>query len=296
MSQGVKSVSVEPLDFADILQLNETQWKNYETDWAFVHLRTIGPALHDGTLNHVLFSININNIHWAAIEVNAIDRSISYADSLDWSNHTPAWQQQDSFSCGITAINTIKHALFCDPLFTDDRAFSLCMEEFLHIAYNYLELSNPNDDLNDSLYSDSNDFEMEETQPLSHNDQSWSPSSPTHDQSLSPSSPTLPIHPPHNKLKVNLHTSDANRSTGLFKFFPMVSHDEHLKLAWKPSTWELKDQEQQEWAHYQKRLDMFEKTAHKHERAAECKRKQQACEKATKQKLSIDSVLHDSNP
>jgi hypothetical protein len=64
------------------------------------------------------------------------------------------------------------------------------------------------------------------------------------------------------------------------QIFPTILHDEHLKLVWKPAP-ELKDQEQeqQECVCYQRRLDIFEKTAQKHERATECKRKQQAREK-----------------
>ncbi|KAG1871519.1 hypothetical protein F4604DRAFT_1681618 [Suillus subluteus] len=71
--EDLQSVSVEPLDFADILWLNEKWWNNYETDRAFVHLRTIGSALHDSTLHHILFPINIDNIHWAVIEVNTVN-------------------------------------------------------------------------------------------------------------------------------------------------------------------------------------------------------------------------------
>jgi hypothetical protein len=71
--ENLQSVSVEPLDFADILQLNEKRWNNYEMDRAFIHLHTIGSALHDGTLHCVLFPINIDNVHWAVIEVNTVN-------------------------------------------------------------------------------------------------------------------------------------------------------------------------------------------------------------------------------
>jgi hypothetical protein len=162
--EDLQFVSVEPLDFADILRLNEKWWNNYEMDRAFIRLRTIGSELHDSTLHRILFPINIDNVHWAVIEVNTVNQSISYADSLDWSwpnddiNTINRWlgyhgfnkfdrattlqhgEQRDSFSCGITAINTIKHALFHDPLFTDDRAFSLHMGEFLYLAYDHLEV------------------------------------------------------------------------------------------------------------------------------------------------------------
>ncbi|KAG2130281.1 uncharacterized protein EDB93DRAFT_1095017, partial [Suillus bovinus] len=163
-ASDLQFVSVKTLDFADILRLNEKQWNNYETDRAFVRLCTIGSALHDGTLHCILFPINIDNVHWAVIEVNTVNQSISYANSLDWSwpndniNTINRWlgyhgfgkfdrattlqhgEQRDSFSCGIAAINTIKHALFHDPLFTNDRAFSLRMGEFLYIAYDHLKV------------------------------------------------------------------------------------------------------------------------------------------------------------
>jgi hypothetical protein len=131
-------------------------------DKAFIHLHAIGSALCEGTLHCILFPININNVHWAAIKVNTTNQSISYADSLGWSwpnediDTIHRWlgyhgfakfnrmttlqhgEQCDSFLCSIAAINTIKHALFQDLLFTNNRAFSLCMEEFLYIVYDHL--------------------------------------------------------------------------------------------------------------------------------------------------------------
>lgn len=162
--EDLRSVSVEPLDFANILRLSDKRWKNYNTDRTFSRLRTIGSAFREGTLQRVLFPINIDNVHWAVIEVNTIHRSISYGDSLSWSCPTEdidaicRWlgyhgftrfkkenalqhgEQLDSFSCGIAAINTIKHVLFRDPLFTNDQAFSLRMGEFLDLAYDHLDV------------------------------------------------------------------------------------------------------------------------------------------------------------
>jgi hypothetical protein len=57
-----------------------------------------------------------------------------------------------------------------------------------------LQLSDPNDNSNDGSYSDSNNFEVEETQLPS----------PPNSTSAKP--------------KLNLHASDADQSTGLFKF------------------------------------------------------------------------------
>ncbi|KAG1837853.1 hypothetical protein DFJ58DRAFT_862112 [Suillus subalutaceus] len=277
--EDLQSISVESLDFADILRLSDKQWKSYKTDKAFIRLRTIGSALREGALHRILLPINIDNVHWAVIEVDATNQSISYADSLGWSwpnedidaihhwlgyhgfakfNRATTLQhseQHDSFSCGIAALNTIKHALFQDPLFTDNRAFSLHMGEFLYIIYDHLELSDLNDDPNDSSYSDSDDVE---TQP--------------------PSPPTLPTHHPQQKPKLNLRATNADLSTGLFKFFPTVSRDEHLKLAWKPSTRELKDWDQQEQGLLPGKV--------------QCR----AREKDAKQKPTVESVLHDHTP
>ncbi|KAG2354055.1 hypothetical protein BDR07DRAFT_1382561 [Suillus spraguei] len=107
---------------------------------------------------------------------------------------------------------------------------------------------NNSNDSDDSAYSDSTDVEIEETQP---------------------SPPTLLTCPPKNKPKLDLHATDTDLNTGLFKFFLKVLCDEHLTLAWKPSAQELRDQEQ--GCHW-KKFDMFEKTVCKQERAAEQKR------------------------
>ncbi|KAG1871526.1 hypothetical protein F4604DRAFT_1681622 [Suillus subluteus] len=288
------AVVVQHIQVSDDDDLHNKWWKNYKTDRTFRCLCTIGSALCEGTLQCVLFPININNVYWAVIEVNTIHQSISYANSLGWSWPTEDidairhWlgyhgfarfnkattlqhgEQLDSFLCGIAAINMIKHALFRDLLFTNDQAFSLHMGEFLNLAYDHLELSdlnndpNPNDNSNDSSYSDSTDIEIQETQP---------------------SPPTPLTCPPQNKPKLDLRATDADLNMGLFKFFPKVSCDEHLALAWKPSAQKLKDQEQ---GRHQQKFDVFEKTVCKRERAAEHKRQQQ--------KPSLESVLHDSNP
>ncbi|KAG1798386.1 hypothetical protein EV424DRAFT_1332925 [Suillus variegatus] len=160
----LRTICVESLVLMDTLHLGEKRWANYETEKAFTRLHAIGSALCEGRLQHVLFPVNIRDIHWAAIEVNVINRTISYADSLgwDWPAHDidtirhwlghhglsgfsnasalQCGQQLDSFSCGIAAINTIKHAVFRDPLFDNNEAFSLRMEEFLDLAYDHLEV------------------------------------------------------------------------------------------------------------------------------------------------------------
>ncbi|KAG2153499.1 uncharacterized protein EDB93DRAFT_1248765 [Suillus bovinus] len=164
----LRTICVESLVLMDALHLGEKQ------AWRYVK----------GRLQRVLFPVNICDIHWAAIEVNVINRTISYADSLgwDWPSHDidtihhwlghhglsgfsntsalQCGQQLDSFLCGIAAINTIKHAVFRDPLFNNNEAFSLRMEEFLDLAYDHLEHSVPGDSTD---VDDGSDFEPEET-------------------------------------------------------------------------------------------------------------------------------------
>ncbi|KAG1868447.1 hypothetical protein F4604DRAFT_2020782 [Suillus subluteus] len=245
--------------------------------------------------------------------VNGVNRIISYADTLGWNSPTHDinairhWlschnlsgfneantlqhgEHQDSFSCGIAAINTIKHAVFHDPLFDNDRAFSLRMDEFLDLAHDHLELSVPGDDMdicNGSDIDNGSDFDSDAEMPESGDD-----------LKVEETQKTIPAKPlsTQNKPKLNLRTTDADQNKGLFKFFPQISREEHLQHAWKPFAWELRDKEQDL---YQQEFEKFEKAARMRERAAERKRKQRAREKVAKQKLkpSIDSVLHDSNP
>ncbi|KAG2745061.1 hypothetical protein P692DRAFT_20877321 [Suillus brevipes Sb2] len=54
----LQTVCVESLILMDTLHLSEKRWANYETEKAFTRLHTIGSALHEGTLQHVLFPIN----------------------------------------------------------------------------------------------------------------------------------------------------------------------------------------------------------------------------------------------
>lgn len=160
----LQTVCVESLDFMNTLQLSEKRWKNYEPEKAFTRLCAIGSTLHTGTLQQIIFLINIHDVYWAIIKVNGVNRSISYADTLGWNSPTHNinairhWlsclnlsgfneantlqhdKQQDSFSCKIAAINTIKHTVFHDPLFDNDRAFSLCMDKFLDLAHDHLEV------------------------------------------------------------------------------------------------------------------------------------------------------------
>ncbi|KAG2741204.1 hypothetical protein P692DRAFT_20652478, partial [Suillus brevipes Sb2] len=137
---------VETLDFANVLLLGDMRWSKYHFDRAFTRLRYLGDLLHDGTIQRVIFPINVANVHWAIISVDASTQMILYGDLLEWSmpssyldamhrwlkNHGFApfgkgslshGEQTDSFSCAIAALNTIKHAVFRHSLFTNDSKY-----------------------------------------------------------------------------------------------------------------------------------------------------------------------------
>jgi hypothetical protein len=156
--------AVETLDFSNILFLGDTRWSKYHFDKAFTRLHYLGDSLHDGTIQRVIFPVNIANVHWAIVSVDASTQMILYGDSLGWSmpssyvdairrwlkNHGFApfdkgslshGEQTDSFSCAIAALNTIKHAVFNHhPLFTNDSKYCLRMEEFLMLTKSHFEV------------------------------------------------------------------------------------------------------------------------------------------------------------
>lgn len=158
-------LAIESLSLSTALRCDASRWKEYATHKAFKHLRYIGDCLCDGTLQRVIFPINIANLHWAVFEVDASQQEIRYGDSLDWTCPSadidaihcwlkqhgfgpfrkaltmPHGAQYDSYSCGVAALNTIHHAVSQTPLFSDDAKDILRMEEFLILAYSHLEKS-----------------------------------------------------------------------------------------------------------------------------------------------------------
>ncbi|KAG1745466.1 uncharacterized protein EDB91DRAFT_1220390 [Suillus paluster] len=156
--------AVETLDFSNLLFLGDTRWSKYHFDKAFTRLHYLGDSLHDGTIQRVIFPVNVANVHWAIVSVDASTRMILYGDSLGWSmpssyvdairrwlkNHGFApfgkgslshGEQTDSFSCAIVALNTIKYAVFRHhPLFTDDSKYHLHMEEFLMLTKSHFKV------------------------------------------------------------------------------------------------------------------------------------------------------------
>ncbi|KAG1836696.1 hypothetical protein DFJ58DRAFT_669452 [Suillus subalutaceus] len=139
--ENCSRVAIKPLALSTALRCDASQWKEYATHNAFKCLRYIGDCLHDGTLQCVIFPINITNLHWAVFEVNASQQEILYGDSLDWTcpsadidvmrcwlkQHSfkpfrkalgmPHGDQHDLYSCAVAALNTIHHAIFQDHCF-----------------------------------------------------------------------------------------------------------------------------------------------------------------------------------
>ncbi|KIK74383.1 hypothetical protein PAXRUDRAFT_19931 [Paxillus rubicundulus Ve08.2h10] len=297
-------ICVESLTFSNVLRLSSERWKNYETDKAFTHLRTIGDALRGGTINHLLFPLNIHDIHWAVLEVHAVHMTISYADTLNWSwptedinqitswlehhgfksfamsNRTSHGMQLDAFSCGVAAINTIKHAVFDDKLFADENKFCLRMEEFLALAYSHLKTGA--DDIHGSEHhsdygpESSSDIEVFDSPGLLLD-------------APSPVEPVSPLPPARQKTVTSHQTVSLKPEAGalaqghrLLWFFPKI-----------PFAWEVEDQE---WNEHRLHIQQFEHQAHKRENARERKQKQRAREKATKQSnlnKNINTILHD---
>ncbi|KAF8833111.1 hypothetical protein BDN67DRAFT_1017937 [Paxillus ammoniavirescens] len=254
-------------------------------------LRVLGSALQNGTVQHVLFPLNINDVHWAAIEINVVNKTISYADSLGWnwpaddidticrwlSNHgltgfskshaLQCGEQLDAFSGSIAAVNTIRHALFCDPLFTDNEALNLRMAKFLNIVLDHSKVSD-----HASTGSDSNamDFDFKDNIELMET---------TLHMGCQVSIATAPLSQPTPSTSHKTHTHESTKSPGhgLLKFFPRVSHDERLSQSWKPFSWELRNLQSQEHPPASASFDEFEKAM-----------------KSVDQKHTVNTVLHDT--
>ena len=98
-----------------------------------------------------------------------------------------------------------------------------------------------------------------------------------------------PRHHPRKLTKQNLTSVQLTQTkTKVVQASEKVSREEHLQCAWKPFTWELKDQERD---HYQQEFNKFEKATRKRERAAERKRKQRAREKHEKAAMEVSMCL-----
>ncbi|KAG2348492.1 hypothetical protein BDR05DRAFT_944596 [Suillus weaverae] len=174
---------------------------------AFKHLCYIGDCLCDGTLQHVIFSINIADLHWAVFEVDVLQQEICYGDSLDWT-------------------------LSQTPLFSDDAKDILCMEEFLVLAYSHLEKS----ELLGKKYNDSSsDMDLD----LEIMDANVPVVVVAPEPSDSNSSASTMEAMTKAKAHLDLCTSDEDANGGLFNFFWKIPHKQYLKEVNVPFTWEI---------------------------------------------------------
>lgn len=151
-------VSVEDLSFSHALRYDTARWKKYKFDPGFSRLRRMGNVLCDGTQGRVLFPINIEDTHWTLFSVNGVNRQINYGDTLGWprpfkdveriqqwlgqhgqrpfakAGDMPHGKQTDSYSCTIGMVNTARHDIFGDDLFTDTNKDILRLREYLRVV------------------------------------------------------------------------------------------------------------------------------------------------------------------
>lgn len=129
--------------------------------------RNTGDALWLGTQQRVLLPMNIEDMHWALFKVDAGRGEIKYGDTLSWSlpagdtqrlqlwlrqhgivpytksDDLPHGMQLDDFSCAIGMINTARHDIFGDDLFTNTTKFFLRLREFLLIVESHEAAATP---------------------------------------------------------------------------------------------------------------------------------------------------------
>ncbi|KAG1865430.1 hypothetical protein F4604DRAFT_1905268 [Suillus subluteus] len=87
---------VETLDFANVLLLD---------------------SLHNGTIQRVIFPINVANVHWAIISVDASTQMILYGDSLEWSMPS----SYVDATCLLVEKSLASHHLAKDPCLTGSK-------------------------------------------------------------------------------------------------------------------------------------------------------------------------------
>lgn len=162
-----RTVSVRELSFSNALRYDMKRWRAYQHDPGFAGLRNTGDALRLGTQQRVLLPMNIEDMHWALFKVDAGRGEIKYSDTLSWSlpagdtqrlqlwlrqhgigpytksDDLPHGMQLDDFSCAIGMINTARHDIFGDDLFTNTTKFFLRLREFLLIVESHEAAATP---------------------------------------------------------------------------------------------------------------------------------------------------------
>ncbi|KAK7676989.1 hypothetical protein QCA50_020018 [Cerrena zonata] len=168
-SEWIIDTFVGSLDVFFLLK-NSSIRSNYNNSRTFRSLVDLGNRISDGSLTYLYLPVNIQGVHWAVFRIDASSCLIEYGDSLGWRpkaddcqiliwwlarhglegftvrHDLPCARQppQDSVSCGIIMINTIRHNIFGDDLWISPRQHVSRMREFRSITEGYREvLSSP---------------------------------------------------------------------------------------------------------------------------------------------------------
>jgi len=114
------------------------------------HLWNVGEELANGIRTTVVGIVNVNNNHWVAVVVDAIQSTIRYGDSLggDDAEVKAITRQRDSHSCLIFAVNAAKHFILPaqTPLLQFEAAAEARISMFMHVAQRDLKLVSYNID------------------------------------------------------------------------------------------------------------------------------------------------------
>ncbi|KAG0694983.1 hypothetical protein DFH29DRAFT_1005851 [Suillus ampliporus] len=245
------ALAIEPLALSTALQCDASRWKEYVMHNTFKCLHYIGDYLCDGTLQCIIFPINITNLHWAVFET---------CPSADI-DAIHCWLKQHNFK-------PFRKALISQtPLFSDDTKDILCMEEFLVLAYSHLKKSKLLGKTNNDSSSDMDlDIEiMDANAPVVI--VTPEPS----DSNSSTSTMEAKMSTTKAKVHLDLRTSDEDANGGLFNFFQKIPHKQYLLEVNIPFTWEIEQHEHD--AHFLC-VKEIKHVEHKCQNATEQKRKQ----------------------
>ncbi|EKM49366.1 uncharacterized protein PHACADRAFT_33444 [Phanerochaete carnosa HHB-10118-sp] len=181
-------IEIHDLTVFETLRKSPDEWHNYHSSRSFSALRTLGSQITSCTIDRLYLPLNVRGNYWALFIIKPMSRHVHYGDSLGrpfkgdnihalqhWLGQhcSSSWNvdlnvpivvqpYDDNFSCGILIINTIRHDLFEQPLWTEKTRELLRVTEYLHLVDDHLLA------LQVSLLSDvENDNEMPEDTPSS---------------------------------------------------------------------------------------------------------------------------------
>lgn len=158
---------VKDLTSFHVLRKPQEDWENYHTARQFCALRDLGNRLAQDEVDVVYLPAHVRGNHWVVFVVDANAREIRYGDSLgmppsgadifviqqwlelhklgcfDLGEELTIGTQpaEDGFSCGILAINAVRHALFADALWTPPMRDVTRINEYLRLVDNHLQVA-----------------------------------------------------------------------------------------------------------------------------------------------------------